>query len=455
MPPGVYMFLSKLSFPLDIEYLRVPAKSMRTISKGLILAAITTITSLLVVNFFLTSRNNRIIEENRQLQSQAEKVKVTVSQFAIVIIHNVDLGLRSYALFRNEKYLYPLRIAGRDKDSIMQIVEYALLDRNYPMSEFYQLRDSINSYVTLNMKLLNLFDKGEMDEFFRLADQDKGYHLWLQYEALAGKINRFEDQVMSSAQERLDRAKSINTLIQLLLFFICTPTLLVTAFHAYKKITYEIKLRKSEVEKAEILQTQKVRLEELVTERTNEIQRQNRILQVQHEEISAQNEEITAQYDELHRQREELAIQNQVLIESKKEQLDLFTRRLFEKSELIEQLSNEVEILKRKPAADQEQVQKFSKVLHSTILTDEDWEQFKKTFEGVYPNFFASLRYRFPDITAAELRLAALIKMNLSLKEAANTLGISAESVKKSRYRLKKKIALGEEDSLEDFIRSL
>ncbi|HET9433765.1 MAG TPA: hypothetical protein VFO37_08415, partial [Chitinophagaceae bacterium] len=103
----------------------------------------------------------------------------------------------------------------------------------------------------------------------------------------------------------------------------------------------------------------------------------------------------------------------------------------------------------------QEQVQNFSKVLHSTILTDDDWEQFKKAFESVYPNFFATLRFRFVDITAAELRLAALIKMNLSLKEAANTLGISADSVKKSRYRLKKKIVLSEEDSLEEFIRAL
>jgi CHASE3 domain sensor protein len=428
---------------------------MRTITKGLILTAIVTITGLLVVNFFLTSRNNRIIEENRHLQRQAEQVKVTVSQFAIIIIHNVDLGLRSFALFRDEKYLYPLWVASRDKDSIMQIVEHALINRDYPMDEFYRLRDSINSYVELNMKLLDLFRKDNLDEFFRLADQDKGYQLWLQYEALARKINKFEDDVVTNAQKKLENAKSINALIQLMLFFICTPTLLLTAFHAYKKITYEVKLRKSEAEKAEILRTQNVRLEELVTERTNEIQRQNRILQDQHEEISAKNQKITAQYDELHLKREELAAQNQALIESKKEQLDLYTRRLFEKSELIEQLSNEIEILKKKPAADHEQVQKFNEVLNSTILTDDDWEQFKKTFDGVYPNFFASLRYRFPDITAAELRLAALIKMNLTLKEAANALGISADSVKKSRYRLKKKIELGEEDSLEDFIRSL
>ncbi len=97
-------------------------------------------------------------------------------------------------------------------------------------------------------------------------------------------------------------------------------------------------LRKSEAEKAEILQTQNENLEQVVKERTMEIQNQNNILQVQHEEISTKNREIVAQKDELQRQREELAAQNMALIASKKEQLDLYSRRLLEKSELIEQL---------------------------------------------------------------------------------------------------------------------
>ena len=421
---------------------------MRNLSKNLIRIAIAFITTLLIANFYVKQRNNRIIEENRRLQDQAEQVKVTVSQFAIIIIHNLDLGLRSYALFKDEKYLYPLYVANRDKDSIIQVVEHALIDQKYPLAEFYQFRDSINSYVALNNKLLALFRAGNLAEFFWLADQDKGYHLWLQYEALARKVNRFENKITSNAQVRLHRAESINFLIQLLLFFICIPTLLITAYHTYKKFAFEVMLRKSEAEKAEILQTQNEKLEKIVQERTMEIQLQNNILHVQHEEISVKNREIVAQKDEL-------ATQNMALIASKKEQLDLYSRRLLEKSELIEQLSNEVETLKKNSVVDQEQVQNFSKVLHSTILTDDDWEQFKKAFESVYPNFFATLRFRFVDITAAELRLAALIKMNLSLKEAANALGISADSVKKSRYRLKKKIVLSEEDSLEEFIRAL
>jgi CHASE3 domain sensor protein len=429
-------------------------KKLRTTSKILISIAIATITALLVLNFILTRRNNQVIEENRLVQRQAEQIKVTISQFAIRIIHNLDLGLRSYALFNDEKYLYPLNVAVMEKDSILSSVEYSLKNQGYPLAEFILLKDSINAYTALNMKLFELFQNNQMEEFMRLADQDKGYHLWLQFESFASKVYQFEDEVVAIAQARYTTASRNNSWIQIALFFISVPTLLITSFHAYKKFAYEVRARKAEEEKALLLVAQNESLEKAVAERTKEIQGINRILQQQHEEISAQNEEITAQNDELNRHREELASQNLALMESKKRQLQLYSNNIIEKTELIHRLNEEIQSLKTF-STNQPHVESFSKALNATILTDDDWEEFKKTFEEVYPNFFATLRLRFPEITASELRLSALIKMNLSLKEAANSLGISADSVKKSRYRLKKKIALPEEDSLEMFIRSL
>lgn len=432
-----------------------PLSAVKKISKSLLTISILTITTLLVLDVLATRYNNKIIERNRLLQRQAEEIKVTVSQFAIVIIHNVDLGLRGYALFGEEKYLYPMKFAVEDKDSIFNVVEKSLAKQHYPLEEFYRLKDSINAYVSFCFKLKDLFDDNEMEEFLRLGNLDKGYHLWLQYERLAQKIYAFENDINEEAQRKYQAALKNNYLIQVFLLLISVPTLLVTAFHTHKKFVVEVKLRELEAEKATLLTAQNVKLEQTVLERTQEIQEQNRRLQVQHEEITAQNEEITAQNEELHMHREELAAQNTALVESKKQQLDLYTQSLTEKSEIISRISDELELLKNKSSDEWEQVRKFSDILNSHILTDEDWEKFKKTFEEFYPNFFASLRYRFPDITAAELRLSALIKINLSLKEAANALGISAESVKKSRYRLKKKIALTETDSLEEYIRKL
>ncbi len=88
------------------------------------------------------------------------------------------------------------------------------------------------------------------------------------------------------------------------------------------------------------------------------------------------------------------------------------------------------------------------------ILTDEDWALFKQNFEKVYPGFLMRLRTAFPELSNAEERLVLFIKLNLNTKESAAILGISADSVKKGRNRLRKRLQLAEEVDLDGFIRA-
>lgn len=87
------------------------------------------------------------------------------------------------------------------------------------------------------------------------------------------------------------------------------------------------------------------------------------------------------------------------------------------------------------------------------ILTEEDWSRFKKYFDNVFPGLIHRLREIYPDITAAEQRLFMLIRLNSDSRETAEMLGISMESVRKTKYRLKKKLNLSEEEVLDDFVK--
>lgn len=138
-------------------------------------------------------------------------------------------------------------------------------------------------------------------------------------------------------------------------------------------------------------------------------------------------------------------------IASKKHQLELYTQSLLEKSEIIDYIGAELESLKETPSAEQERVEKINRILQQNLLTEDDWENFKRNFEEVYAGFFTALRYQ-ADVSDAELRLSALIRLRLSLKECGLMLGISPDSVKKARFRLKKKLALQENETLEEFM---
>lgn len=87
------------------------------------------------------------------------------------------------------------------------------------------------------------------------------------------------------------------------------------------------------------------------------------------------------------------------------------------------------------------------------ILTDSDWSSFKESFEKAYPNYIAKLRNSHPAITEAEERLFLCLKLNLRTKETASMLGISNDSVKKNRSRLRKRLSLEAENDLAEYVK--
>lgn len=131
-----------------------------------------------------------------------------------------------------------------------------------------------------------------------------------------------------------------------------------------------------------------------------------------------------------------------------REQLETFTHNLREKTNLIENLQEQ--LLHRE--TNEEQIRHITELSHHVILTDEDWERFKFLFDSVYPGFLHNLKRKSSDITVAELRMAALCKLQLGIKECASILGISPNSVHKTRYRLKQRLGLEQDADLESFI---
>jgi tetratricopeptide (TPR) repeat protein len=91
-------------------------------------------------------------------------------------------------------------------------------------------------------------------------------------------------------------------------------------------------------------------------------------------------------------------------------------------------------------------------IYNQRILTPADWSAFKIYFEKAFPGYLFRLRNAYPSVTEAEERLFLFIKLKLTNKEAAAILGISADSVKKTRTRLRRRLALDEKTSLDTFI---
>jgi DNA-binding CsgD family transcriptional regulator len=126
---------------------------------------------------------------------------------------------------------------------------------------------------------------------------------------------------------------------------------------------------------------------------------------------------------------------------------------LIQKNESLKELQLEInKSLRHADGKDKSEIRHFGALIDYSFRKDEEWEKFKLYFESVHAHFFENLVKLHPAVTSQELRLSALVRLNLSIPEIATILGISAESVKTARFRLRKKMELQAQESLVDHI---
>lgn len=95
------------------------------------------------------------------------------------------------------------------------------------------------------------------------------------------------------------------------------------------------------------------------------------------------------------------------------------------------------------------------KKIEKQLTSKEDWELFEKYFNTIHDGFCLRLEQNYPNLTSNEKKLCILLRLNMSTKDIAGFLNISINSVEVARHRLRKKIDLNSEDSLQSHISKL
>jgi DNA-binding CsgD family transcriptional regulator len=143
-------------------------------------------------------------------------------------------------------------------------------------------------------------------------------------------------------------------------------------------------------------------------------------------------------------------------LEIRKKGLTSYTLHIIQKNQSLEDLRNKLELLIRDDKRDQKkQLQQLIHQINQNFNHDQYWNEFRETFEQIHQPFFDNLKKYSDDLTGNDLRMLSLIKLNMASKDMATLLGISQDSLRVSRYRLKKKLNLGQDESLTGFVQGL
>jgi DNA-binding CsgD family transcriptional regulator len=86
------------------------------------------------------------------------------------------------------------------------------------------------------------------------------------------------------------------------------------------------------------------------------------------------------------------------------------------------------------------------------ISSEEEWEKFEYHFDQAHSSFFKRLKQQYPELTQADLKLCAYLRLNLTSKEIAPLLNITIRGVEVRRYRLRKRLSLDTDENLVEFL---
>ncbi|MBL7711155.1 MAG: tetratricopeptide repeat protein [Chitinophagaceae bacterium] len=336
------------------------------------------------------------------------------------------------------------RKTGQYKEALSYSMKATAISRQ--SNERYQLSSGYRD-IAKTYKLL-----GRDDSAFYYLDLSRKYLLdiYSHESSMQVAFLQAQDDVRKKNREieKLNNAQRINTVITISVVIIIILLLaigLIILNRQKLKIKNERSLNKQQ---KEILETQ------------------NRLMQA---DLKAQvlgeeklKSELLAQ--RLEREKLDAELKNKALEETLlKEQIEVKTKELstnalhvIQKNQLLEQLKTSIGSLVDDEKRDQKkQLRQLLAQINQNFSNEGYWEEFKTTFEQIHQSFFEELKKTCPELSSSELRLVCLLKMNMSSNDMATMLGISTDSLRVARYRLRKKLNLEQGGNLVAFLQNL
>lgn len=143
-------------------------------------------------------------------------------------------------------------------------------------------------------------------------------------------------------------------------------------------------------------------------------------------------------------------------LELKSKELSNHTLNLIRNNQFLEHMRSSLQLMVKDEKRDQKrQMQKLIYEINDSITQEQHWKEFTLAFEQVHQSFFEKLKKISQDFTASDIKLITLLKINLNSTDISTLLGISNDSLRVARYRLRKKLNLPAGENLTSYIQSI
>lgn len=136
----------------------------------------------------------------------------------------------------------------------------------------------------------------------------------------------------------------------------------------------------------------------------------------------------------------------------KSKELASATMLIINHEELLNDLKKDIKQSALSGKIQKKQSEQLVEKINQNLSEEDEWSVFQENFDLIHKNFFRNLKSTYPDLTPADLRLCALLRLNYTTKEIARMQNLSLRGVEAARYRLRKKIDIQENEDLVSFM---
>ncbi|MBW1294568.1 tetratricopeptide repeat protein [Aquimarina litoralis] len=138
----------------------------------------------------------------------------------------------------------------------------------------------------------------------------------------------------------------------------------------------------------------------------------------------------------------------QELVDQRENELQLVALKVTNKLSVLKELKEEIENITQITP----EINTLKAKVNSLISSGTELAEVSDRLQSQYPGISYNLKESHPDLSETEIRYCLLTKLNLSLKETANILMVSPDTVKHTRSRIKRKMKISKELSLKEYM---
>ena len=207
------------------------------VKENLLTISMAAVMILIVLGTAFTWLNKREIIETTIIKSQAEEVKQRLDMIFSVTLRQIDLGLRGYALTKNDQLLSPMMTAMAANEANLTKLDSLLklqkLDTS--VTRFERIKRGVDDYIEYSKLMKNEAERDSIGRFVKMLEKDKGYDLWVLFSPFSASHISYENALIEKAQSDYEAALNRNIIIQLILLILGIPSLIFVIYATRKE----------------------------------------------------------------------------------------------------------------------------------------------------------------------------------------------------------------------------